>query len=266
MMNKKRIIGIWILILGFSVAMAEGIKIEDLLEGISKQYKVSQENLQNEEFTVKEEMLLRVTKADKKRESHEEAEENKISFFQGKWKKEIISISLEKIETAKDKKKPQTLQDTKNRYLGMIGDAESDEKSQNETSEIPDAFQQLDELYRILESKDYTINYIKEGFVGTYSCHLIYFEPKKKKVKDEDATKGYLWIGKNSFSIIQAKFGPAKLSTFTKKCECFLSCSPYQQYWLPQRFITEMEIGFLFIKMHTIMTLNYSDYTFGGFK
>ncbi len=62
--------------------------------------------------------------------------------FQGKLRIETTSISLEEREKTKDKKTFQTKKEAKNRYLEMRGGVK-DEKSQNETHEVPDAFQQF---------------------------------------------------------------------------------------------------------------------------
>lgn len=257
-MVRKKVWMIGMLILGISMATSDGIKIEDLLLDISKAYKVFQGNLQNEGFTVKEKLIVKGTGT-----KEEETEENKISFFQGKWKTETIPFS-EKIKPAKDKKTSQAYQDAYKGYSEGIGE-EGEEKSQYE---IPDAFEHLNELYHIFESKDYKIDYIKEESMGSYSSYLFYFEPKKIKGEylGEGLKKGYVWIEKDSLSIIQAKFSPFKLPPFTKKCEYSLSCSPYQRYWLPEKFVSQINVKPFFFKEEITAICNFYDYTFGGFK
>lgn len=115
----------------------------------------------------------------------------------------------------------------------------------SETKEPFVVFESIDEIYNILQDRNYSIKYQQEDLFGSYSCHLVYFEPKKKK---KDTIKGQIWIEKEGSLIVKAIFAPAKLPCFVKKVEQNLSFVKINGLWLPQNFIEEVKLSIPFFK------------------
>lgn len=136
-------------------------------------------------------------------------------------------------------------------------------KDTQETKKPFIVFEHIDVLYNILQDKNYTIKYQKEDVLGSYSCHLLYFEPKKKK---KDSIKGQIWIEKESALIVNAVFIPTKLPFFVKKFEHNLSFVKINEYWLPQSFIIEIKLSIPFLKKKPYhrSVYNFYDWKIGG--
>jgi len=219
-MNKrKKTLTIMLCIFGFFIlpisvfceSQDEKQDIERLLTKSKEEYKIQKKTLEQKGFnvTVEEDSYSEVGK-----EKETEKIIKEVSFSSGKWK--VLDLST------KDSSK------TEEPFfiLELIDDL-------------------MDNLYNVLQDRNYTIKYQQEDLLGTYSCHLLYFEPKKKK---RDTIKGQVWIEKESARIVKAAIASAKLPCFVKKGEHNLSFFNINGFWVPQSFIEETKLSIPFVK------------------
>jgi hypothetical protein len=225
-MNKrKKTLKVILFVFGLFIlpVFCEGqnIDIKGLLIKCKERYEVQKKILEQEGFNVIVEEDS-YSEDSEKEATHEKIIRN-ISFSSGKWK---------------------TI---------------SEDKNIPEDEEPFFVFEYIDTLYNILQDPDYIIKYQQENLVGSYSCHLLYFEPKKK---EEDSMKGQVWIEKESNLIIKAISAPAKLPFWVKKNDYNLSFVKINKLWLPQNFIIKMKLSIPLFKTF----YHHSNYQFYGWK
>jgi hypothetical protein len=153
-MNKRKktlkvmlcIFGLFILPV-FCEGQDERQDIERIVTKSKEEYGIQKKALEQKGFsvTVEEDSYSEVGKEKKTEKIRKE-----VSFSSGKWK--VVELST---------------------------------KDSSKTEEPFFILELIDELmgdlYKVLQDRNYTIKYQQEDLLEGYSCHLLYFEPKKKK-------------------------------------------------------------------------------------
>src|SRR5215813_10999088 len=106
-----------------------------------------------------------------------------------------------------------------------------------------------------ISADNYTLSLLGEQQVGPYRCFVAEAVPKRK---DKYLFEGKLWVDVNDYAVVRIEGHPAKkLSFWIQQADFVRQYQKINEFWLPQRDQTYVQVRLYGKKVLTIEHQNY---------